>query len=239
MLVSVLFHVLVFLGWPAATIHLVSVAGSDTDAAYERPDAVRLVRLAAPAHPAAPKTAPQTFTPHLARRVPTVAVREMAGSRTALDLTPASPLPGGSGITLSMPGGASGSLEGELESAEDRYVESIAQDILSDWRPSGSLYGVVVTARAHLDAAGQPTGLVELVPPTENQQVNRQIVSRVRTLEYQPARRGGEPVAAWAEITFVFCGMVVTATSPAPPTIPEGPCGTVVADEAAAEEPGH
>lgn len=226
MLVSVLFHTLIFLSWPAEVIQAI-VDGSNTGAAYERPDPAPLVQLPVRAQPAASSTTPQTSTPHVVQRVFIVAVRQMAAARTALDLTPASPRPRHSGIALSIAGGASGSPEGELESADDRYVKPIARDILLDWGPSEPLYDVAVTARAHLDAAGRPTGPVELVPPTENQLVNDQIVSRVRTLAYQPARRGGKPVAAWVEITFVFCGISVKAISPAAPLIPDRPCRVV------------
>lgn len=84
--------------------------------------------------------------------------------------------------------------------------------------------GPDVTARVHVDAAGDPTGRVELVPPTSNRRLNREIVYRVGRLEYEPGRLSDEPVAAWAEITFLFCNTGVTATSPAPTNLPESPC---------------
>jgi hypothetical protein len=206
MLLSVLFHVLVFLFWPGAPVPLMSM-GSDADPEFRRPDPVHLVRLAAPAE----RAALETTLPTLTRVWPTVPVRQMA-LPTTVDLTPVNPLAGRLGLAL------------QLQPEPDRYVQPIARDILPDWKPTWSLHDVVVTARVHLDAAGSPTGLVELVPPTQNQRVNRDIVSRVRGLDYQPATRNGESVAAWAEITFVFCGRSVTATSPAPAGVLEVPC---------------
>jgi hypothetical protein len=220
-LLSVLLHFFVFLLWPGATVPLMSLGGSDVDPAFQRPDPVRVVRLAA-----ADQTSPATTVPTLTRVWPTVAVRQMAASPRALDLTPARSLDGRRGAAPQL----RHSTPGPLVLEADRYVQPIALGILPDWKPRWSLHGVVVTARVHLDAAGRPTGLVELVPPTQSQRVNREIVSRVRTLEYQPASRNGDSVAAWAEITFVFCGESVKATSPAPPKIPEAPCAAVPAD---------
>lgn len=216
MLVSVLIHGLAFLLWPGATILLESVGGSDADRVLDRSDPVRLVRLAAPDR----RSASEASSPLLVRRGPEIAVRRLEASRPALDLNRADPLP-------SRPRAAPPTRRGDsglLVAGEERYAQPIARAILPDWRPPRSLHGLAVTARVYVDAAGDPTGLVELVPPTRNRQVNREIVYRVRRLEYRPARRNGEPIAAWAEITFVFCRTGVTATSPAPPRLLQAPC---------------
>jgi hypothetical protein len=61
-----------------------------------------------------------------------------------------------------------------------------------------------VTARVLVNAEGKPIGDVQLHPPTPNGDFNRRLVDKVLRMEYIPARREGEAVEAWAEITFVF-----------------------------------
>lgn len=61
-----------------------------------------------------------------------------------------------------------------------------------------------VTVHVHVDAKGRPSGEVRLDPPTPDSAFNRRLVDKIRRMEYEPARRNGEPVAGWAQITFVF-----------------------------------
>jgi len=61
-----------------------------------------------------------------------------------------------------------------------------------------------ITARVRVNAEGEPIGEVELVPPTPDPSFNRRLAEKVMQMRYIPARRDGEPVEAWAEITFVF-----------------------------------
>lgn len=215
MLASALVHLLAFLLLPGATIVLERLGGNDAVPALD-PDPIVLVRLAVPAEGALPEVS----TPPVLARRPVVAVREIAGSRPAPDLTRAPPLRGRLGVAFPTRAVASGPSAAEAE----RYVQPVARDILPDWRPSRSFDGLVVTARVHLDAAGEPTGPVKLLPVPGNRRLSREITLRVRGLEYQPARRNGEPVAAWAEITFVFCHRGVAASSPAPRELPQDPC---------------
>lgn len=88
--------------------------------------------------------------------------------------------------------------------ATSPYVSPIPRSILPHWDPPASVRGMEVTVRVHVDARGRPTGRVELDPPTPDRGFNREIIERVRRMEYRPASRNGIPVAAWAEITFVF-----------------------------------
>ena len=60
-----------------------------------------------------------------------------------------------------------------------------------------------VTVRVFVNASGRPS-LVELDPPTPDEDFNRDIVRQVRAWEYRPARRDGAAVEGWAEITFIF-----------------------------------
>lgn len=215
MLLSALVHFLAFLLWKTTAIPPLNLGGNRTGPAFDRPDALQVVQFAAPADQAAAQTALPTI-----RSPSAVHVRQMAASPAEVDLTPANPLDRMTGIAPTLRHGPAA----PVEAPEVQYVQAIALGILPDWKPPVLLFGVVITARVYLDAAGDPTGLVQLVPAAKDEQMNRAIVSRVRTLKYRPARRGGVTVAGWAEITFVFCGESVTATSPAPSTVPEGSC---------------
>lgn len=84
------------------------------------------------------------------------------------------------------------------------YTSPVPRSIVPHWDPPESVRGMEVTVRVFVDERGRPTGEVELDPPTPNRGFNREIVERVRRMEYRPARRDGSPVAGWAEITFVF-----------------------------------
>lgn len=228
LLVSGLVHALLFALWPEATIVLEGAGARDAVRAFDRPDPIRLLRLAIPADEMAPVEG-TVRTEEAARDVSArpqgprgrnVAVRQVPASGAALDLARASPLPARRGLALPGRRGASGSSTAD----EEQFVRPVARFILPNWRAPRSLHGLVVTARVHVDASGDPTGPVELVPPTRHRELDRRIADRVGLLEYQPARRNGEPVAAWAEITFVFCHAGVRATSPAPRRLPEAPC---------------
>ncbi|MGH7539372.1 MAG: hypothetical protein ACRELC_00060 [Gemmatimonadota bacterium] len=173
-------------------------------------DPLRVIELPAPAR----REIPVPPRPVLALEVPDVQMAEIVSSRPRLDVTlverDASIPDAGRAETASGPAATA--------DAGDGYVRAVARSILPNWKPPLSLHGVEITVRVHTDAAGHATGLVELVPPTPHADTNRQITYRVRELAYWPARRNGEPVADWAEITFVFCHTGVTATSPASPT---------------------
>jgi len=108
--------------------------------------------------------------------------------------------------------------------SDDVFVRPVALSILTNWRPDVPAGGVETTVRVQTDAAGRATGLVELVPRTPSHRLDAEIAARVRELEFQPAIRGGQPVAAWAEITLVICHHGVTATSPASPSGRAAPC---------------
>jgi hypothetical protein len=105
------------------------------------------------------------------------------------------------------------------------YIAPRARSILRTWRPPDSVLGTEVLARILTDAAGVPTGPIELLPPTGHRETDDEIVYRVRNLDYWPATLNGEPIGAWAEITFEFCYKGTTAASPPSPGFQVGaPC---------------
>lgn len=144
------------------------------------------------------RTIPPPPRPVLAVAAPRLDSREPASS-SGPDLAP----PGGGRLgpgTLGDLGRGSGTGAG----AGEEYVSPVPRTVLPHWDPPASVRGMEVTVRVHVDALGRPTGDVKLDPPTPDSRFNREILERVRRMEYRPARRNGVAVAGWAEITFVF-----------------------------------
>ena len=104
--------------------------------------------------------------------------------------------------------------------AEDgsSYVPARARSILRAWQPPVRMLGREVLVRVRIDADGNPTGPVELLPGTLDRATRQELIYRSRHLTYWPALRNGEPVEAWAEISYAFCYDGVTASSPPSPT---------------------
>lgn len=81
----------------------------------------------------------------------------------------------------------------------------VPRSVLPEWDAPSEVRGRTVTVRVHVDSAGRPTGLVELVPRTSHEGFNGRLVRKARAMRFAPARDGrGRPVAAWAELTFSF-----------------------------------
>jgi len=209
MVVSVLLHLSVFVIWPDALV-LLSLREDDADRIRDRTEPPRLVQLASPSPQAAIVEAPPTVA------LVDIAIQRVAVFRPVVDMNraPEADFPP---VRLAA---------GTVPRAEpEQFNQPIARNILPDWKFPESLHGVAVTARTYVSSAGRSSGIVELVPPTVDSRVNDEIVRLVRRLDYQPAFRNGKQVAEWAEITFVFCGKSVRATSPAAPRDLEAPCG--------------
>ena len=85
----------------------------------------------------------------------------------------------------------------------DGHVSPVPRSVVPSWDPPGSVRGMEVTVRVFVDATGRPS-LVELDPPTPDEDFNRDIRRQVRAWEYRPALRNGTPVEGWAEIVFIF-----------------------------------
>ncbi len=114
-------------------------------------------------------------------------------------------------VTLGRPGPARGDLSGSgsspgpgLGGPGSRTTSPVPRSIVPEWDPPGDVRGMRVTARVLVSAEGQPLGEVQLDPPTPDHAFNRRLVEKVLQMQYIPGRRDGEPVEAWAEITFVF-----------------------------------
>lgn len=209
-LASVLLHTLLFLLWPDGAILVEGARAADASRLRDEP--VRVIDLPTRTRRAIPVPA----RPVLALEMPEV---------TTVEPMPRGPSPSPTLHAPPPPARLPPVAEAGLRRAPtEGYVRPIALSILPDWRAPASLHGVEIMVRVHISAAGRATGLVELVPQTSDPGTNREIADWVRRLSYRPALENGEPVAAWAEITFVFCNARITATSPASPTGLADPC---------------
>jgi TonB family protein len=198
-LISVLFHAAVFLLSGRVTVDARpgSTVFKDRVLGWRSGGAMEAVQVAAPSRievPPPPK-------PRIDPDTPILEVFE-----------PVAAWPAVAEVVAPWPGSASGEASGagvglqDGESGVGRPVVTapVPRSIVPQWDPPDEVRGMRVTVRVHVDAAGQPTGDVELLPPTPNRRFNRQLADKVRRMDYHPARRDGTPVAGWAEITFVF-----------------------------------
>lgn len=118
----------------------------------------------------------------------------------ALEPVPA-PAPAGPSLAV---GAASGGDGAGRAGEPGRISPPVPRTLLPQWDPPASVRGTRVTAHVEVDRDGRPTGEVRLEPPTESGDFNRRLREVLTSLRFRPARRAGEPVVAWAEITFVF-----------------------------------
>lgn len=195
LLVSAVLHGIFFIAWRGASS---APAGGPTESALAAPSlaygggALQAISVSAPRPfeiPAPPEPAELTDEP-------VWDVVEVGG--------PVS-------VTLGRPGPSRGDASGSgsspgpgLGGTGSRTTSPVPRSIVPEWDPPGEVRGMRVTARVLVSAEGQPLGEVQLVPPTPDQAFNRRLVEKVLQMQYMPGRRDGEPVEAWAEITFVF-----------------------------------
>ncbi len=194
LIASVALHALAFVLWRGAA-PLGDLRTADRRAASPRAGggAATAVYMA----PLRQARIPPPPAPVLAIEAPEVEPDEPAAPSSGPDLRPAT--------ALAMPGigGGTGSAGPGSGDGTD-YVSPVPRSVLPYWDPPPSVRGLEVTVRILVDETGRPTGMVELDPPTPDGRFNKEIITRVRLMEYHPARRNGAPVAGWAEITFVF-----------------------------------
>lgn len=191
LLVSVLLHLLLALAWRGPVLERPDRSAA-RPAAAERPSAGGALRAVAlrPSGAARVPARPDRIEP---AREPEIRLPRVAEST----------LPSGELERPSPGSGAPDGGPGRPGPGVDR--PPVPRSVMPEWDAPASVRGRTVTVRVHVDSAGSPTGLVELVPRTPDEAFNRRLVRKIRAMRFSPARdRRGRPVSAWAELTFEF-----------------------------------
>lgn len=231
---SVLIHGAVFMFGGSASFSTDEALGSYADRLLESATPIQVINLRPPARQEAAEPAVAEVSVH-ARPVlsidpPKPSVRAVPASRPAQILVRAESvgaLPTVGLAALPGLGDASDSDSDEMGEGDGRYtfIAPRARSILRTWSAPRAVIGLEVMVRVRTDETGRATGPVELVSPTPDEETNQEIIYRAQNLEYWPALQNGEPVAAWAEVSYKFCYDGVTAASPPSPTFGLGdPC---------------
>lgn len=196
MLASVLLHALLLFAWvrPAPEFERAARPGADPDLPAGG-GGLQALRVSMPRR----IEIPPPPRPILAVDMPEIEIPEAEIEVSAELLPVGAPAPSAGRGAGTGPGEGEGAGGGEGED----YVSPVPRSVVPHWDPPGSVRGMEVTVRVFVDARGRP-GLVELDPPTPDEDFNRDIMRQVRAWEYRPALRDGNPVDGWAEITFIF-----------------------------------
>ena len=209
--ISVLLHVSVLFLWrvgPPPPPGTDAASGAAPSPAPPPDDAMRAVKIAPPA--AESQESEEESGRPVAARLPepeTPTVREPAHPSAALSLERVTAAPSGSKRLALAPGGEGASSGGEGTGSPGdpgRISPPVPRSLLPQWDPPSGVRGTRVTVRVEVGRDGRPTGQVRLEPPTGNEDFNRRLRETLTSLRYSPGTRAGEPVVAWAEITFVF-----------------------------------
>lgn len=195
MLASALLHAFLLLAWvrPVPEFDPAARSGEDPDL-LAGGGGLRALRVSMPRR----VEIPPPPRPVLAVDMPEIQVRE-AEIEVASELLPVGAPAPSAGLGAGFGAGEEGAGGGE----GDGYVSPVPRSVVPHWDPPSAVRGMEVTVRVFVDATGRPS-LVELDPPTPDEDFNRDIMRQVRGWEYRPALRHGTPVDGWAEITFIF-----------------------------------
>ncbi len=208
--VSVLLHAAVLILWPVEPPpppETGDPAGTASTPVPPPDEALRAVQvdIARPAVDPGGREGPPA-----ASRLPDTeasAVREPVSSQAALSLERVTAGAAGStrlALTTGGEGASSGGQRAAGSGEPGRISPPVPRSLLPRWDPPPEIRGTRVTVRVEVGRDGRPTGQVRLEPPTENGDFNRRLRETLTSLRYRPGTRAGEPVKAWAEITFVF-----------------------------------
>ena len=206
--VSVLLHAALFLLWragPAPAPGTGDFAGAAPSPEPPPESVLRAVHISRPearnrdesARPVAARL-PEAAAPAVREPVPAPA------DRMSLQTVAGSGAPR---LVLAAAGqgtGASGRSGSGSPGEPGRISPPVPRSLLPQWDPPEEVRGKRVTVRVEVGRDGRPTGRVRLEPSTGSESFDRRLRETLTSLSYRPATRAGEPVEAWAEITFVF-----------------------------------
>lgn len=133
-------------------------------------------------------------------------VREPSSARAGeLALRPVRPSGAARAVLPGEGGSAAAGEDGDGSRGEPgRISPPVPRSLLPQWDPPDPVQGTRVTVHVEVGRDGRPTGQVRLEPPTGDEDFDRRLREALTSIRYRPGRRAGEPVVAWAEITFVF-----------------------------------
>lgn len=205
--VSVLLHAALLLLWrvePAPPPGAGGAPGAASSPSRLPDEAMRVMEVARPAA----ESEEETGRPVVAR-LPEAApvVRDPVPAPNAMSTERVSARPAGSPrLALATgSGGGSNSRQGSGSPGEPgRISPPVPRSLLPQWDPPPEVRGSRVTVHVEVGRDGRPTGEIRLEPPTESEEFNRKLRKTLTSLRYRPGTRSGQPVVAWAEITFVF-----------------------------------
>ncbi|MDP2498172.1 MAG: energy transducer TonB [Candidatus Palauibacterales bacterium] len=206
--VSVLLHVAVLLLWrvePPPPPGTTAAAGAAPSPSPPPDEAMRAVEIARPAAETDDEEGRPVAVRLPEREPPTVS--EPLSDRPSLALERVSAAAAGSRRLAMAAGGEGASSGGEGTGSPGepgRISPPVPRSLLPQWDPPPEVRGTRVTVRVEVGRDGRPTGQVRLEPPTDDEDFNRRLRETLTSLRYSPGTRAGEPVVAWAEITFVF-----------------------------------
>lgn len=206
--VSALLHGVLFLAWragPPPPPGTGEPAGTSPSPTPPPESALRAVDIVRPggesgeedARPVAARM-PEAEAPAVREPVPAPA------DRMALQTVAATGAPR---LVLATSGqGASGSSRPGTGSPGEpgRISPPVPRSLLPEWNPPEQVRGKRVTVRVEVGRDGRPTGQVRLDPPTGSESFDRRLREIFTSMRYRPGTRAGQPVVAWAEITFEF-----------------------------------
>lgn len=192
---SVVLHVAAFLLWRGDVL-----PGSPAGSAAARTAEPRLPDRAMEAVALAPLRSTEIPAPPRPVLEPDAPIVDWQAPEAHAHPSPVGSRPDGVGSGVGRQGARR---SGEAESGSGVAVP-VPRSVFPQWDPPSEVRGLRVTVHVQVDAEGRASGEVRLDPPTPNRAFNRRLLEKVREMEYHPARRGGEPVEGWAEITFVF-----------------------------------
>lgn len=208
--VSVLLHVAVLLLWrvqPPSPSGTGASAGAAPSPSLPPDEAMRVMEIAPPSAEAdiekesgraVAARLPEAGVPVVRAPVPTPSA--MSLERVSGAAAGSSRLTLAAGDEMTSSGGGDTGSPGE----PGRISPPVPRSLLPQWEPPAEVRGSRVTVMVEVGRDGKPTGKVRLEPPTENEDFNRRLRETLTSLRYSPGTRAGEPVVAWAEITFVF-----------------------------------
>ena len=200
--ISAFLHALILFGWRSSAVDLSgSLAAGPRSGDYRAAAGggeMTAISIAPPRPievPAPPSTRPRLRDPDVtvSQSQPRIVAASLSGPGNRGERT-------GPGLP-----GAEGAGDGGSDRAgRDRDSDPTPRSITPRWDAPRELKGRRVTFRVAVDAAGEPTGEIDVQPRVAESEFMRKVRNDLLTMDYLPGRRDGRPVSGWVELTLTF-----------------------------------